>query len=47
MKLHDIKREEYDDLSEANSNDQDVAGSGFDFRPGKFKKETETSGWKF
>ena len=48
MKLHDVKREDYDDLSEANSESGDVAGNGFDFRPSKFsKKGEEVSNWKF
>ena len=44
MKLFDVKREEYDDLSDSNQEDNDVAGNGFDFRPSKFK--ADTSGWK-
>lgn len=48
MKLSDVKREEYDDLSEANSESGNVAGNGFDFRPSKFsKKGEEVSNWKF
>ena len=48
MKLHDVKREDYDDLSEANSESGHVAGNGFDFRPSKFsKKGEEVSNWKF
>jgi hypothetical protein len=43
MKLHDVKREEYDDLSDANPQEGDVAGNGFDFRPKKFDK---TNDWK-
>ena len=43
MKLHDVKREEYDDLSDANPQEDDVAGNGFDFRPKKFDK---TNDWK-
>ena len=43
MKLHDVKREEYDDLSDANSQESEVAGNGFDFRPKKFDK---TNDWK-
>ncbi len=43
MKLHDVKREEYDDLSDANPQESDVTGNGFDFRPKKFDK---TNDWK-
>lgn len=43
MKLHDVKREEYDDLSDANPQESEVAGNGFDFRPKKFDK---TNDWK-
>ncbi len=43
MKLNDVKREEYDDLSDANPQESDVAGNGFDFRPKKFDK---TNDWK-
>ena len=44
MKLFDVSLSESEDLSDSNHSDDDIAGSGFDFRPSKF--QSNTSGWK-